>query len=118
MSEEDFQSRLREARAKAIEQGIVTPGEEESAVEELEDGKQGFGAAYRIGIEMVAGVIVGLILGIPLDEYFGTKPLFLIIFLILGFAAGLLNVFRGLKSMNADLQDAQKGDKRPPESRN
>ena len=67
---------------------------------------------------MVAGVIVGLIIGIPLDDYFGTRPLFLMVFLILGFAAGLLNVFRGLQTLNADLPDVQKADKRPPESRN
>lgn len=115
-SSDDFEARLRDARAKAIAQGIVEPTEEERSPDEDLAEKRGFGTAYRLAIEMVAGVIVGLVLGIPLDDYFGTKPLFLIVFLLLGFAAGLLNVFRGLETLNAGLQDEEKADKRPPES--
>lgn len=44
--------------------------------------------------EFVAGVLVGAGLGYLLDQFAGTSPWGLIVFLMLGFAAGVLNVLR------------------------
>ena len=52
----------------------------------------------RVAIELVSGVIVGAAIGWFLDDIFGTKPLFLTILLLLGGAAGFLNVYRFVKS--------------------
>jgi len=49
--------------------------------------------------DIFAGVIVGLLFGIGTDRLFNTEPIFLIIFLILGFAGGMLNIY---KKMNKD----------------
>ncbi|WP_026381507.1 AtpZ/AtpI family protein [Afifella pfennigii] len=54
----------------------------------------GYAAALRLASEFVAGVLVGVALGWGLDEVAGTSPWGLIGFLLLGFAAGVLNVLR------------------------
>ena len=53
---------------------------------------------FRIGAELISGVIVGYLL----DILFGTRPLLLIIFLFLGGVAGFLNVYRFVKSMEKE----------------
>ena len=51
---------------------------------------------------MVAGVGVGVLLGWALDRWLGTMPLFLIVFFLLGAAAGVLNAYRHLRRMQGD----------------
>jgi ATP synthase protein I len=53
-----------------------------------------FARGFRLSTELVAGVLVGAGLGWLLDRWLGTKPWGLIVFLLLGFAAGVLNVMR------------------------
>lgn len=52
------------------------------------------GEALKLGSEFVAGVIVGFVIGYTIDRVFGTAPWGMIVFLLLGFAAGTLNVMR------------------------
>jgi len=47
------------------------------------------GAAWRMVIELVTGMLVGFGIGFGLDSLFGTLPVFLVIFSLLGFAAGV-----------------------------
>jgi len=54
----------------------------------------GFAQATKIASEFVAGVIVGAAVGWGIDKAAGTSPWALIVFLLLGFAAGVLNVLR------------------------
>ena len=57
------------------------------------------GKIMKVVVEIVAAMAVGLGIGILADNYFGTRPLFIIIFFLLGSAAGILNVFRVAKSL-------------------
>jgi ATP synthase protein I len=54
----------------------------------------GLGFALRIGTELVAALLVGVGIGVLLDYWLGTKPWMLIVFFVLGSAAGFLNVYR------------------------
>ena len=54
----------------------------------------GIGLGFRIGTELVVGVMMGLAIGWFIDRQFGTEPFGLLIFFVLGFAAGILNVVR------------------------
>lgn len=63
------------------------------------------GAGFRIAIELVAALCVGLALGWVFDRILGTRPWGLIVFFFLGAAAGMLNVFRAVK--NLGLEDPQ-----------
>jgi ATP synthase protein I len=49
---------------------------------------------FRLSTELVAGVLVGAMLGWLLDRWLGISPWGMIVFLLLGFAAGVLNVMR------------------------
>lgn len=49
---------------------------------------------FRLSTELVAGVIIGAIIGWLLDRLLGISPWGLIVFLLLGFVAGVLNVMR------------------------
>src|ERR1700745_3024574 len=49
---------------------------------------------FRLSTEFVAGVVVGAAIGWLLDRWLGTSPWGMIVFLLLGFAAGVLNVMR------------------------
>ncbi len=53
-----------------------------------------FARGFRLSTELVAGVVVGALLGWLLDRWLGISPWGLIVFLLLGFAAGVLNVMR------------------------
>ena len=60
------------------------------------------GNAFKLGSELVAAVAVGTIIGFILDNWFGTKPILIIIFFLLGAVAGIMNVFRAAKKMQGD----------------
>ena len=49
---------------------------------------------FRLSAELVGGVVVGAGIGWGLDRWLGTTPWGLIVFFLLGFAAGVLNVMR------------------------
>ena len=61
------------------------------------------GKALKISTELVAAVFVGSTIGFLLDNWFGTKPLLIICFFIIGVAAGILNVFKSAKKMQKKL---------------
>ena len=58
------------------------------------------GLAFRVGIELAAGLVVGGGLGWLLDRWWGTGPAMLILFFFLGAVAGMFNVFRATRNMN------------------
>ncbi|MBI1204859.1 MAG: F0F1 ATP synthase assembly protein I [Rhodopseudomonas sp.] len=53
-----------------------------------------YARGFRMSTELVAGVIVGAGLGWLIDRWLGISPWGLIVFLLFGFAAGVLNVMR------------------------
>ena len=61
--------------------------------------KQGSGASFgfKISTEIVAALVIGVGIGLIVDNYFGTRPFGLIIFFILGAFAGFLNVYRVMR---------------------
>lgn len=66
------------------------------------------GIAFRFTTEMVAALIVGGGLGWGIDWLFGhfgihTRPLFLIVFFVLGAAAGIRNVVYAAHELNAEI---------------
>ena len=55
--------------------------------------------AWRMVIELVSGMLLGLSIGFGLDWLFDTRPVFLVIFALLGFAAGVRVMLRTARSM-------------------
>ena len=58
------------------------------------EASKGYALAVKLSSEFIAGVIVGVLLGYLFDRFLGTSPWGLIVFLLLGFCAGVLNVLR------------------------
>jgi len=58
------------------------------------EGATGYAKGYRLASEFVAGTLVGGLFGYGFDWLFGTLPFGLIVFLLLGFGAGILNMAR------------------------
>ena len=56
--------------------------------------KTGYGMAFRAASDFVAALFVGCVLGWGLDSMLGTKPWFLILFVLLGFAAAITTIVR------------------------
>lgn len=53
----------------------------------------------RVGLELVVAAVAGLLLGIGIDRWFGTKPAATLILFFLGIAAGMVNVWRAVMGM-------------------
>jgi F0F1-type ATP synthase assembly protein I len=52
------------------------------------------GALSTVGLSFVLAIVLGAWFGYLLDKWFGTSPLFFLIFFVLGFVGGVLNVYR------------------------
>jgi ATP synthase protein I len=50
-----------------------------------------------LGLTLVFSTFVGFGMGLLLDKFFHSKPYMMIIFLLLGIAAGFVNIFREVK---------------------
>lgn len=59
--------------------------------------------AWRMVIELTSGIMIGGAIGYGLDYLFGTKPILLVIFILLGFVAGIRTVIGTAR----DLQERQ-----------
>ncbi|MBO6866343.1 MAG: AtpZ/AtpI family protein [Pseudomonadota bacterium] len=55
--------------------------------------------AWRMVIELVAGLLIGFGMGWGLDSLFGTKPIFLVLFTLLGFVAGVKTMLRSAQEL-------------------
>lgn len=52
------------------------------------------GLAFRVAVELVSAVAVGCAIGWGMDYLLDTKPWLMVVFIVLGFAAGVMNVYR------------------------
>ncbi len=85
-----------ERRRRDLEASLATrlPERAEGQDQTKTRGATGYGQAFKLSSEFIAGIAVGLGIGWVVDHWAGTSPWGLIVFLLLGFAAGVLNVMR------------------------
>lgn len=110
MSEPDDLSRLRDleariARAKAAHE--PGPPKQDSHVLAQH--------GWRMVTELVAGLLIGFGIGWGLDAAFGTRPLFLVLFVLLGLAAGvrvMLRTAAEIRPKDNRPEGANEGDRR------
>jgi ATP synthase protein I len=82
-------------RLQRLGRSLDRPGaKDDPAPSSASTASSGWGQAVRVSSEFIAGVIVGGGIGWIVDWFFGISPIGLVIFLLLGFAAGVLNVLR------------------------
>jgi len=61
-----------------------------------DSGKAGYAQALKLSSEFIAGIFAGGIIGYLSDRFLGTAPWGMIVMLMLGFCAGVLNVLRSV----------------------
>ena len=85
-SRDDLDKRLSQLRS---ERDAVTGRDRDK-----DSTNNGLGFAMRIGVEVVAALVIGVGFGLLLDSWLDTKPWFMLVFFVLGAAAGMFNVYR------------------------
>jgi ATP synthase protein I len=91
--EADFSARLRTLGTRLGKTGKGVATEAPSGSKSGSD-PSAIARGFRLSTELVAGVIVGAGIGWVLDRLLGISPWGMIVFVLLGFAAGVLNVMR------------------------
>ena len=86
-------ARLRRLGERLDQVGPRRPAEPGPASGSTTD-MSGFARGMRLSAELVGGVAIGFFFGWLFDRWLGTSPWGLIVFLLLGFAGGVLNVMR------------------------
>ena len=64
--------------------------------------RSGYGHAFRLSSEFISAILVGLVIGYGLDALLGIRPWAMIVFLLLGFVAGVMNVLRAADRMSRE----------------
>ena len=87
---------------KKLDDSLKLAIKEEKCKQAAESSKRqsDIGIGLRISIEMVVSVIAGGGLGLLIDKMLDSGPVFMIIFVFLGFAAGLMNIYRVIKGLD------------------
>ena len=86
-------ARLRRLGEQIDNRRVDKPADPTSAPHTV-SGPSGFARGFQLSSELVAGVIVGAVIGWSLDYWLGISPWGMIVFLLVGFVAGVLNVMR------------------------
>jgi ATP synthase protein I len=81
-------------RLRQLEARIAAARKAQAPEPRLDEHYSGAQLAWRMVIELVAGLLIGFGIGLGLDALFGTRPLFLVLFIMLGFAAGVKTMLR------------------------
>lgn len=105
MSDRDQQQRLQQLEAKldAVKKRNAPKPRVDKAVDESH-------LAWRMVIELVVGLLIGFGIGWGLDWLFGTLPIFLMLFTLLGLAAGIKTMLRSAQELQNKQMAAQAGD--------
>ncbi len=103
-----------EARLKAARERQDGPNRESAPSDEAP--LKGLGFALRIGVELVAALIVGAGIGWLLDQWLGTGPWLMVVFLFLGMGSGVMNVYRVMNRIGSAVgyRNAENNNGRPP----
>ncbi|MGI9400484.1 MAG: AtpZ/AtpI family protein [Rhizobiaceae bacterium] len=94
-SDKELAERLRKLDAK-----LDGKTENRKQAEKKNPDNAGFGMALRLSTEFVSAILVGAALGWGIDQLLGIAPWGMIILLLIGFCAGVLNVLRSAGSIS------------------
>lgn len=100
---EDLERRIRAAREASRPQQRRRPEVRGLTAAEM---------AWRMTIELVAGMLIGAAIGWGLDGIFGTRPVFLVVFVLFGVAAGIRTAMRSAEEMRRRQAASSSGEAR------
>jgi ATP synthase protein I len=88
-------------RLKALETRLEKYRKPEQVTHHSESHHSQAQLAWRMVIELVVGLGIGFGIGYGLDTLFGTMPIFLVLFIFVGLAAGVKTMLRSAKEVQA-----------------
>ncbi len=95
MNDNNFEKRL-DALGKKLKQ-VEARNERKAVQDGVAQKLDNMGLAYRMMVDLIAGVILGLIIGLGIDKLFATAPFGLIIMMLLGLVAGIRVMLQSAK---------------------
>lgn len=91
-----------QARLEALDQRIAAAKAAHTPIrKERPDSHRQAQLAWRMVIELVSGLMIGFGIGYGLDTLLGTMPIFLVLFIFVGLAAGVKTMLISAKEMQA-----------------
>jgi F0F1-type ATP synthase assembly protein I len=101
MTDPDFDQRLNDAlkRNNLNVKGDEVVASDDSA-DALSGASSGLAMGMRLSMEFLVGTLIGLGIGWGLDTFFDTMPWLTLIFTLLGFGAGIMNVYRVINDID------------------
>ncbi|QHI94938.1 F0F1 ATP synthase assembly protein I [Aristophania vespae] len=108
----DFSPNKKESfdkRLSTLENQISPQAKKGQRPTQEKEEQSSFGVAFRVASDLIAGIVVGVGIGYGLDKWTGHKGLFLIVFALLGFCAGMRNVWRIVGVPVQTVQDEKNG---------
>ena len=85
---DDLERRLKKARPEPVETGA-----------DAAERPRAMGLAFRVAVELVSALAVGVGLGWLIDRWLGTGPWAMVVMFFFGAAAGILNVYRAVEGL-------------------
>lgn len=102
---DDLDDRLQQLKSRLDREDIKS----QKQTEEPTSGKMELAQGLKLGAEFVSGILVGAGLGYVIDGWLDSSPFGLIIFLLLGFAAGVMNVLRSIGAVEKPFEKPRGG---------
>jgi ATP synthase protein I len=105
---DELERRLKQARPEPVGTGA-----------DAADRPRAMGMAFRVSVELVSALAVGVGLGWLIDYWLGTRPWAMVVMFFLGAAAGILNVYRAVEGLGfgrwskgpADAKEEDRGER-------
>ena len=66
----------------------------------INNNSNGYSIGLKISLDLMSSILVGAFIGYGLDKVFSTKPVFFIIFLVLGIITGFYSLFKTIKKLS------------------
>ena len=100
------------ARLDALERRLAAKRAADAPKPHMEEHYSQAQHAWRMVVELVAGLGIGFVIGYGLDMVLGTKPFLMVVFTLLGFAAGVKTVIRTAQELQTRAMADQAGSER------
>lgn len=99
------------ARMEALEKRLAARKRQDQPAPKTGQGYSGAELAWRMVLELVTGLGIGFGIGYGLDSLLGTMPIFLVLFIFLGLAAGIKVMLRTAKEVELGATPPQAGER-------
>lgn len=73
------------------------------------------GKYSALGLELAIAVVLGLAIGYYLDKWLGTGPWMTVVWIGIGFAAGVRSLYRAALRSGKDLEEEEEAKRKPGE---